>query len=187
MTLRNTSSGYGSVAKLLHWSVVLLIIAQFVLGKIGSDLPNGLEKLKVMANHKSIGMLILMIALVRIAWKLANPSPALPAGMPRWQRIAAKVSHSALYVLLIAQPITGWITSTTRNFPVSFFNWFQFPNLVGPNDELHERFEDLHHFLAEALLVIAILHAAAALYHHFWVRDDVLRRMLPFGQTGTPS
>ena len=185
MSLRNTLSGYGSVAKLLHWSVVALIITQFVLASIAEDLPNGLEKLKIMAYHKSFGMLILMLALARITWRLLNPTPELPAGMPKWQRLAAKVTHVLLYVLLIAQPITGWIASTTRNFPVSFFGLFQFPDLVGPNDELHEVFEGVHEFLAGTLLVVAILHAAAGLYHHFWTKDDVLRRMLPFGSSGT--
>jgi cytochrome b561 len=184
MTLRNTASGYGPVAKLLHWTIVVLIIAQFVLATVADDLPNGLEKLKLLATHKSIGMTVLMLALVRIGWRLANPAPAPPATMPRWQVLAARTSHFALYALLLAQPVTGWIMSSARNFPVSYFGWFQWPDLVAPSDELHERFEDIHHLLGETLLVVALVHAAAALYHHFWVKDDVLRSMLPLARPG---
>jgi cytochrome b561 len=187
MSLRNTASSYGSVAKLLHWTIVVLIIAQFVLANSAEDLPNGLEKLKLLATHKSIGMTVLALALIRLGWRLANVVPPPPPGMPRWQVLAAHTSHLLLYVLIIAQPITGWIMSSARNFPVSYFGWFQWPDLVAPDDALHERFEDIHHLLADALLVVALVHAAAALYHHFWVKDDVLRRMLPFGRTGNRS
>src|SRR4026208_109351 len=86
--LRNTPSSYGSVAKLLHWSIVVLIITQLVLGISADDLPNGLRKLELLAWHKSFGMLILMLALVRLAWRYANPRPVPPADMPRWQRLA---------------------------------------------------------------------------------------------------
>ena len=182
MTLRNTASAYGSIAKLLHWTIVVLIIAQFWLGYSADDLPNGLAKLKLLATHKSIGMTVLMLALVRVVWRLANPVPPPPVTTPRWQQLAARTSHLLLYLLLFLQPVTGWIMSSARNFPVSYFGWFQWPDLVRPSDELHERFEDIHHLLAEALLVVAVVHAAAALYHHFWVKDDVLRRMLPFAR-----
>jgi cytochrome b561 len=182
MALRNTATAYGSVARLLHWTIVALIIAQFVLASSAEDLPNGLEKLKLLATHKSIGMTVLMLALIRLGWRLANVVPPPPPTMPRWQVLAARTSHFLLYVLIIAQPVTGWIMSSARNFPVSYFGLFQWPDLVAPSDELHERFEEIHHFLAEALLVVAIVHAAAALYHHFVARDDVLLRMLPFGR-----
>jgi cytochrome b561 len=182
MAFRNTTIRWGWVAQLLHWTIVVLIIAQFVLASSADDLPNGLEKLKLLATHKSIGMTVLMLALVRIAWRLANPAPPPPATTPRWQVLAARTSHLLLYLLLLLQPVTGWIMSSARNFPVSYFGWFQWPDLVSPSDELHERFEDIHHLLAEALLVVAVVHAAAALYHHFWVKDDVLRRMLPFAR-----
>jgi cytochrome b561 len=119
MTLRNTASAYGSIAKLLHWTIVVLIIAQFWLGYSADDLPNGLAKLKLLATHKSIGMTVLMLALVRLAWRLANPVPPPPVTTPRWQQLAARTSHLLLYLLLFLQPVTGWIMSSARNFPVS--------------------------------------------------------------------
>jgi len=181
--LRNTPSSYGSIAKLLHWSIVVLIITQLVLGISADDLPNGLRKLELLAWHKSFGMLILMLALVRLAWRYANPRPAPPADMPRWQRLAAVGTHRLLYALILLQPLTGWLMSSYKNYPVSFFGLFQWPDLVAPDAGMHELFEEVHEWLARLLVTVAIIHASAALYHHFGRRDDVLRRMLPF--TGT--
>ncbi len=183
MQWRNTTESYGAMAKLLHWSIVVLIIAQFVLASVAEDLPDGLEKLVTMSRHKSIGMLILLLALVRIAWRLVNPTPQPPAGTPRWQRIAAASTHGILYLLILAQPLVGWALSSSANYPVSFFNWFEFPAIVGPNHDLHEQLEEVHEVLAGAILIVAGIHALAGLYHHFVSKDDVLRRMLPFGRS----
>jgi len=116
MTLRNTASAYGSIAKLLHWTIVVLIIAQFWLGYSADDLPNGLAKLKLLATHKSIGMTVLMLALVRVVWRLANPVPPPPVTTPRWQQLAARTSHLLLYLLLFLQPVTGWIMILIQPF-----------------------------------------------------------------------
>ena len=180
MSLRNTPTSYGSVAKLLHWSIVALIITQLVLAISAHDLPNGLRKLELLAWHKSFGMLILMLALMRLAWRYGNPVPAPPADMPRWQRLAAIGTHRLLYALILLQPLTGWLMSSYKNYPVSFFGLFQWPDLVAPDPALHELFEEVHEWLARALVTVALVHASAALYHHFGRRDDVLRRMLPF-------
>jgi len=178
--LRNTPSSYGSIAKLLHWSIVVLIITQLVLAISAHDLPNGLRKLELLAWHKSFGMLILTLALVRLAWRYANPRPVPPADMPRWQRLAAVGTHRLLYALILLQPLIGWVMSSYKNYPVSFFGLFQWPDLVAPDEGMHELFKKVHEWLARVLVTVAIIHASAALYHHFGRRDDVLRRMLPF-------
>jgi cytochrome b561 len=180
MSLRNTPTSYGSVAKLLHWSIVVLIITQLVLAISAHDLPNGLRKLELLAWHKSFGMLILMLALARLAWRFANPVPPPPADMPRWQQLAAVGTHRLLYALILLQPLTGWVMSSYKNYPVSFFGLFQWPDLVAPDAEMHELFEGIHEWLARLLVTVAIVHASAALYHHFGRKDQVLRRMLPF-------
>ena len=186
MTFRNTTRSWGSLSKALHWIIVLLIINQWVIAERADDLT-GFQKFTALNWHKWFGMTIFMLAIVRLVWRLANPVPDLTAETRPWERVLAKISHALLYTLIFAMPLTGWIMSSARNFPVSYFGWFQWPDLVSPSDELHERFEDIHHLLAEALLVVAVVHAAAALYHHFWVKDDVLRRMLPFARPGRPS
>jgi cytochrome b561 len=179
MPLRNTAESYGSLSKFLHWAIVLLILPQYFLVEAAEELPNGLEKLQIMTWHKSLGMLVLMLALVRIAWKIMNKGAPGPIGND-WQRKAAAAGHGLLYLLILAQPLSGWISSSTGNYPVTLFGWFQFPALVGENPDLHEVMEEVHEVLFFALLTVAVIHVAAALYHHFVLKDGVLRRMLPF-------
>lgn len=179
MPLRNTAEAYGSLSKFLHWAIVLLILPQYFLAEAAEELPNGLEKLQIMTWHKSLGMLVLLLALVRIAWKIMNKGAPGPIGND-WQRKAAAAGHGLLYLLILAQPLSGWIASSTGNYPVTLFGWFQFPALVGENHDLHEIMEEVHEVLFFALLTVAVIHVAAALYHHFVLKDGVLRRMLPF-------
>ena len=179
MPLRNTADSYGSLAKFLHWAIVLLIVPQYFLVEAAEELPNGVEKLQLFTWHKSLGMMVLLLALVRIGWKLANRGLPGPVGAP-WQRKAAAASHGLLYLLILAQPLSGWLMSSTANYPVTLFGWFQFPALIGENHELHESLEEVHELLFTLMLVVTAVHIAAALYHHFILRDSVLRRMLPY-------
>ena len=180
MQWRNSLHGYGAVAKFLHWAIVVLIIAQYVIIEAAEELPDGLEKFAAITRHKSLGMLVLGLALARIAWKLANRQHPAPVPMPRGQRIAAAAGHGLLYLLLLAQPISGWLMSSAANYPVTFFGLFQFPALVGADPGAHEFYEEVHEALFGALATVAVLHALAAVYHHLWLKDDALRRMLPF-------
>lgn len=180
MQWRNSPQGYGAVAKFLHWSIVILIIAQYVIIESAGELADGPEKLAVIARHKSLGMLVLVLALVRIAWKLANGRNPGPVPMPRAQRIAAAGGHGLLYVLILAQPLSGWLMSSAAGYPPGFFGLFEFPMLVGKDHGAHEFYEEVHELLFNAIVAIAVLHALAALYHHVLKKDDTLRRMLPF-------
>jgi cytochrome b561 len=182
MQLSNTTNNYGAVAKFLHWTIVILIIAQYVIIEAAEELPDGTEKLSLVSNHKSVGMLVLLLALVRIGWKLANRGKPAPVSMPAWQRTSAAAGHGLLYLLILLQPLTGWAMSSAANRPVSLFGWIKFPALVAPNHGLHEGLEEVHETLFIVLAVVALLHAAAALYHHFWMKDDTMRRMLPFAR-----
>lgn len=179
MQIRNTQQRYGAVAQLLHWLIVALIITQFVLASKADGLPLGPAKIGVLAQHKSVGMTIFALALVRILWRLLNPTPALVPSMTGWQRTLAHVSHWSLYSLILVTPLFGWLMSSARNFPVSWFGVFTFPDLVQPDRGKYELFHEVHEVLALSILVLALLHAAAALKHHFLDRDDTLRRMLP--------
>jgi cytochrome b561 len=181
MPLRNTPENYGSFAKFLHWTIVILIICQFLLAETADDLPNGLEKLQVLSRHRSFGMLILGLALVRIAWKLMNKGLPTPVGEGPLKKAAA-AGHGLLYLLLLLVPLTGWAMTSAANYPVTFFGWFQFPSLVAENHDLHELLEEVHETLFYTIVVVAVGHALAALYHHYILKDNVLRRMLPFGR-----
>jgi cytochrome b561 len=181
MPLRNTAENYGSIAKLLHWSIVILIIAQYFLAETADELPDGLEKLQWISRHKSIGMVLLLLAVARILWKLANRGQPAPVGTGVLKKAAA-AGHGMLYLLLLLQPISGWAMSSAANYPVTLFGWFQFPALVGANPGLHETLEEVHEVLFYALVAVAVVHVAAALYHHFVLKDDVLMRMSPLGK-----
>ncbi|HJS21891.1 MAG TPA: cytochrome b [Steroidobacteraceae bacterium] len=182
MQIRNTTVRWGALSQFFHWTIVALIIVQWVLAEVAEDLPLGMEKFATLARHKSIGITILTLVLLRLLWRLANPTPELPVTLKPYQRRLAHLTHYGLYVLLFAQPISGWIMSSAANFPVSYFGLFTLPDLVQPDKQFAKFMEEVHHWLFRGIVSLALLHIFAALYHHFRLKDDVLRRMLPFGQ-----
>lgn len=183
MRLKNDRHRYGAVAQALHWLIALLVFAMFALGLTMGDLPLGPDKVKVYNLHKSIGLTILTLVLLRLLWRRASPPPPLPVDMPRWENAAARLSHALLYALLLAQPVVGWVHAGAANFPVVVYGFFTLPQLTGPDETLKKTLEGAHWFIALAILVVVCVHVAAALRHHFLLKDEVLRRMLPWGRT----
>jgi len=182
MTFRNTTRSWGSLSKALHWIIVLLIINQWVIAERAADLPKGPALFAALWWHKSLGITILMLAVLRLVWRWMNPVPDLTAETKPWERVLAKVSHLLLYALIFAMPLTGWMMSSAHSYSVSWFGLLTLPNLVAPDPGLSEQLEDLHGLLFNVLVAVAVLHVAGALKHHFIDRNDVLRRMLPFGR-----
>lgn len=178
MGLKNTLNTYGWFAKLLHWVVVVLVIAQYVLVNMAEAADTRMEMFILFARHKSIGMTIFALAAIRLLWRLLNEQPSLPLGMPTWQQSFARVTHWLLYALIILMPITGLLGSAANNFPVTWFGVFTIPAPIGPNEALADLLHDLHGVLAACLAMLASIHLLAALKHHFINRDDVLRRMI---------
>jgi cytochrome b561 len=170
---------YTTVAQLFHWLIAALIATQFALAWTAEDLPLGMHKLAVLARHKSFGMTVLVLAILRLLWRFKNPPPVLPAGMTPIGRTLARATHVAFYILLFAMPLTGWMMSSAKNYSVSWFGLFTWPNLIARSDAAFGFFKSAHDYLSDALFVIAILHVLAALKHHFWNKDDVFLRMLP--------
>ena len=184
MPLRNTTTRWGSLAQLFHWVIVALVITQFVLGTLSASLPAAsLKKLTWITPHKSIGITILALAVLRLVWRWLNPTPLLPDTLKPYERALAHFTHYALYALLFVMPLTGWIMSSARSFPVSWFGVVQLPDLVGRDPALYEALHTTHAILAWTLAAIAVLHIAAALKHHLVLKDDVLKRMIPFTRT----
>lgn len=170
---------YTGVAIALHWLVALLILGSFVVGRYMVDLDLSPWKLKVYSWHKWIGVTIFLLVAVRLAWRLKHRPPAPPAATPEWQRHAAGIGHAALYVLMLAVPISGWVMSSAGGFPVVYFGVIQLPDLVTKDKELFELMKLVHFALNKALLALVIVHVAAAIKHHYVDRDDVLARMVP--------
>jgi cytochrome b561 len=181
MTFRNTTTTWGTLSRTLHWLIVAMIIVQWTIAE-RAESQAGLVKLQSLYWHKALGMTVLMLAVVRLLWRLVNSTPELASVTKSWERALAKFSHLALYALMFAIPITGWLMSSARNFPVSWFKLFTFPDLISPDKARYEFFHDLHPLLFKTLVVVAALHVAGALKHHFIDRNDVLKRMLPFGR-----
>ncbi len=179
MPTRNSALRYGIVAQTLHWAIVVLLIVQVTLGMIADELPLGLEKLALLARHKSFGITILGLAVIRLAWRWIDRPPP-PPPMPRWQQLAANLNHWALYALLFAMPLSGWMMSSASNYPVSWFGLAQLPDLVLPDRSLKEQLQEVHELLVTILISLALLHVAAALKHQFFDRDGLLFRMLPW-------
>ncbi|MBW4051317.1 MAG: hypothetical protein HIU85_07625 [Proteobacteria bacterium] len=182
MPIRNTRERWGSLSQFFHWLIVALILVQAALGLTGLLLPLGMEKLAVLARHKSIGLTILGLAALRLLWRWLNPTPPLQSNLKPHERWLAHFTHVSLYILLFAMPLTGWIMSSARGFPVSWFNLFQLPDLVPKSRGLYDAMVSTHAALAIALAVTVALHIAGAIRHHFVLKDDTLRRMLPFGR-----
>jgi cytochrome b561 len=180
MTIRNTPARWGHVAQFLHWLIVVLITIQVIVGNIAADMPIGMKKLAMFARHKSVGITILGLAVIRLLWRWANPTPALPTTLKPYERVLAGVTHFGLYLLLFAMPLTGWMMTSARGFPASWFGFFQLPDFVPKNDALYNAMKETHDTLALVLYAIVFLHVVGALNHHFVLKDDVLRRMLPF-------
>lgn len=186
--IRNSAERYGAVAQLLHWLVMLLVVVQFVLGNLAESAgerggPAGMmDQLVLLTRHKSIGITIGVLVLIRLSWRVFSPAPSFPTAMGAIERTLAKATHYGFYVLLLLMPISGWLMSSAANFPVSYFGLFTLPNMVSPDDALKELLQELHHLAATVLLSLVLVHVAAALKHHLWDRDDVLLRMLPIAK-----
>jgi cytochrome b561 len=180
MLIRNTSERFGLVARTLHWLTLVLLIGSFSLAVSMVNMPFSPRKLEFYSWHKWVGVTIFLLVLLRLGWRLANPVPQQPSGQQQWQRRLAGLSHAALYAILIVMPITGWIMSSALNLPVVYLGLVHIPSPFGVDRALGETMKVVHLSLAVALLVLVTIHALAALYHHLVLRDDVLRRMLPW-------
>ena len=170
---------YTNTAIALHWLIFILFAAGFALALYMTGLKLSPEKLRYVSWHKWIGITIFLLALARLLWRLKHPTPALPPEMRAWERHVAGATHILLYLLLIVIPISGWIMSSAFGVPTVYFGVVALPDAVAKDKDLAELLRSAHVFLNYTMLALVILHAAAALRHHFALRDDVLKRMLP--------
>jgi cytochrome b561 len=178
----NTANRYGLVAMLLHWAMAALLVGLILLGLYMLALPESgydTKKISLILMHKQIGILALFLALARVAWRSLNPLPALEAGLPAWQRFAARFVHLLLYALMFALPLSGWLMSSAAGIPVSFFGLLTLPDYLPRDERWFHALIAVHGLLADALMLLLALHASAALAHHFLFRDATLMRMLP--------
>lgn len=179
MTLKNTAARWGVVSQGLHWISVLLIVSIATIGLTMGEMAASPLKIRVYALHKSLGLTLLAIVVLRLAWRAyAGASPPVP-GTPRWQRVAAHVSHWGLYALMLGMPLIGWWLNSSAGYPLQWFGLFNLPKVAATDEARSALATSLHVAGFWLLALLVITHAGAALFHHFVQRDVTLLRMLP--------
>lgn len=188
MGARNTEARYGAVAGALHWIIALAIFTNIVLAFVFNDLMDhhAPERGGLVGLHASIGLSVLVLSIARLAWRLVNPVPALPADMSPGLKLLAHATHYLLYALMILVPFLGWVLMSGGSHPLLFFGTVAVPKLdyIASLPRSRQRpvshlIGGVHEWLGYVLFFLALAHVAAALYHHFVRRDPVLKRMVP--------
>jgi len=177
---RNGSNRYGSLSIALHWLMLLLFVAVYATIELRGLFPKGSDPREAMkAWHFMLGLSVFVLVWLRLAiYATAGPAPPVQPEPPRWQELAAKLMHVALYVFMFAMPVLGWLILSAEAKPIPFFG-LNLPALVGENKPLAETVKEIHETFGEVGYWLIGLHAAAALFHHYFLRDNTLRRMLP--------
>lgn len=186
MTLKNTVDRWGAVSQGLHWLIVLLILVMGTVGLVMVELPKSPKYFWVYDLHKSTGITVLALVALRLGWRLVAGAPRPVVGTPGWQAAVASVTHWALYALLFAVPLSGWLYDSMSGLrPMRWYGLFGVPKLSAPNPALRETMKEAHELLFWALIALVLVHAGAALYHHLFMRDATLQRMLPGRRTAS--
>ena len=178
MRFRNSADTWGVAARAFHWLIAALVLVQFAIGTVAEEMKLTPAKLDLFVWHKSIGVTVFVLAVLRLAWRLGNPPPEPPDGTPGWEQRLAAVAHWALYALIFAVPLSGWWVSDASRVPFKAFFLVPMPDFIATDRTLQEAAAEVHEVLTMTLLVVVIVHVAAALRHHCLLHDDVLRRML---------
>lgn len=169
---------YSATARVLHWAISVLVILQFILAWTADSLPEEDERIAtLMLTHKSIGMTVLALAVIRLVWRFLHKPPAFPASMSVAEQRLAAVTHWALYLLIFLMPLSGWLMSSSAGRSTQWFGLFAFPDLVGKNRPAFDFFHEAHELLAWVLFALALFHILAALWHVFVKKDGLLKRM----------
>jgi cytochrome b561 len=169
---------YGATAKLFHWLIVVLLAVQYPIGWLMPDIHGGMTPGAPMIFHVSVGLSILGLIVLRLAWRLTHPV-APESSLPAWQRLSSEVVHWMLYVLVLATTLSGWLFASYRGWSLSFFYLVPLPKLVSASAAGVKSIDGLHQAAAWMLLVLIGIHIAAALAHIFVYRDRIMQRMLP--------
>ena len=180
MAMRNSWQTWGSLSIGLHWLTLIFILSLAIVGLFMTELANGPLKIQVYALHKSFGLTVLGLTIIRLVWRLFSITPKITANMPTWQNLIAKLTHGLLYLLLFAMPISGWLYNSAAGFPLKYFGLFKLPKLSDYNPELKQFAGDAHETFFYILALLMLIHAGAALKHHYLDKDTTLIRMLPW-------
>jgi len=187
MSLKNSDEHWGAVSQSFHWLIVLLILLLAIVGLTMGELPKTPKYFWVYTLHKSTGITVLALVLLRIGWRLYAGAPKPVPGTPTWQQRSASLTHVLLYALVLAMPLSGWLYDSASGLrPFRYFGLVEMPKLVAPNESLRDLSHSTHVTLFWVLVALVALHAGAAFYHHLFQNDATLTRMLP-GRRQAPT
>jgi len=175
---------YNSTQRFFHWLTFLLVGFQFAVAWTMSEPPKGQPPVGLMNLHLSVGLTVLILMSMRLAWRATHAVPPPAIGTPKWQVIASRAVHSGFYLVLIVLPFAGWTWSSAKGWPVTFFGIVALPPLVATGSANGRLAADIHETLSIVLLVLGAIHVLAALHHHYVLKDGTLRRMLPAAAKG---
>ncbi len=180
MQYRNSRDRYGAIPQALHWTTVVLVLLAWLLGQFGDDLPTRAAEATGLFIHMSAGLLVLALLVLRLLWRVGDASPAAePTAFGVWLDRAADLAHWALYALLIAVPVSGIVLQFARGYALPLFGMSEIASPWAADRAFSRSVREVHEVLANALVILAAVHAAAALFHHWVLRDRTLVRMLP--------
>ena len=179
MSLRSNDRQWGALAKFFHWIIAVAIIGNGTFALLIDLARSPMQKINWIALHKSIGLTVLALLVLRVLWRWLDKRP-LEEAASRWQQWAARVVHATLYALILALPLSGWWFNSVVGKPLQWFKLFNLPALAAKNEDLGSCAHAVHEYLFWFLLLVLAAHVGAALKHHLKDNDNVLRRMLPF-------
>jgi len=187
MPLKNSETRYGSAAMALHWIMALGFIGMVVLGVYMHELPNtDPSKFTLFQWHKSVGLTLLLLVALRLLWRALNTVPPLPTGLKPYERFLAHLTHRWLYAAFFLMPLTGWtmVSASPYNIPTMVYGLFEWPHIpfvasAANKEGIMDIAKEAHEIVALLAVLALLLHIGAAVKHHFILKDDVLRRMLP--------
>ncbi|GAO98285.1 hypothetical protein Cva_00934 [Caedimonas varicaedens] len=180
--LKNTQASWGIISRLFHWVIALMVVTLLTVGLIMTGMEPGAEKWKLYGLHKATGMTVLALVILRLFWRVFNPVPALPKGLSQWQMIAAYANIYFLYLLLFCMPLSGFIMSVFGGHDIDYFGLVTIKAVTQGQTPLGILSHAVHITLAYVIIGVVSLHVAAALYHQFYLKNNLLRRMI----TGKP-
>ena len=181
MSLTNTRDRYGALSITMHWLMFLLLVAVYACMELHEAYPKGSDMRIALKNwHFTLGITVFALVWLRLALRLSQVVPAIAPQPARWQDILGKLVHLALYAFMIGMPLLGWLILSGEGKPVPFYG-LELPGLIAENEALAEDIEDIHKTIGEIGYYLIGLHTLAALFHHYFLKDNTLRRILPGG------
>lgn len=184
MTYGTRTDHYPATSKLLHWLVAGCVLTTAPVAITMTYVSEGPTQDMLYDFHKSLGVLILLLMILRLINRIAVGAPIADPGIEPWQKAVSSVVHTSFYVLLLAMPIVGYIANSAYGTPTPFFGLFHLPPIVGKNEALATQLFTVHRWVGFLLIILVLMHVSAALYHYVIRRDNVLQRMLPRGMGG---